>query len=158
MQGNDYMIRKAKLYDVPAIARLESDTSNTPWSADSITHDVTKNDNAYVAVVTLPGDEADLPDLVGYADMWIVAGEAQLNNIAIDAKYRGLHLGERLLTHMIDRARDLGCELMTLEVRAGNRAAISLYKKTGFTAVAVRRGYYRDNHEDAVLMNKTINR
>ena len=156
MPDINYNIRQAKIYDVPAIARLEENTSNTPWSAASITQDVTKNDRAYVAVVTLPGAEEDLPDVIGYADMWTVAGEAQLNNIAVEAGYRGQHIGEMLLSHMLDKAESFGCELMTLEVRISNTTAISLYTKMGFKQNAVRRGYYRDNHEDAVLMSRNI--
>ena len=152
----DYIIRQAKLYDVPQIARIEQDTSNTPWSASSITDDVTKNDKAYVAVITLPAPEGEVPDVIGYSDMWVVADEAQLNNIAVDARYRGIGLGERLLTHMTDKARSLGCSLMTLEVRAGNSTAISLYSKMGFGKVGLRHRYYKDNHEDAVLMNKQL--
>lgn len=156
MDINEYLIRKAKLYDVPAIASIERNTSNTPWSADALTKDVTKNDKAYVAVAALPCEEGDVPEIIGYADMWVVAGEAQLNNIAIDERYRGNHIGEALLSHMLEKSRELGCDLMTLEVRSGNTAARSLYKKAGFTEAGVRRGYYRDNREDAILMNRNI--
>lgn len=156
MSDTEYIVRQAKLYDVPQIAWLEQETSSTPWSAASLTNDITKNDKAYVAVVSLPAGEGEVPDVLGYADMWVVAGEAQLNNIAIAEKYRGQHLGEMLLSHMINKARSLGCELMTLEVRSGNTPALSLYDKMGFTRVAVRRGYYRNNHEDAILMNRVI--
>ncbi len=156
MNTNEYQIRKAKLYDVPAIAAIERNTSNTPWSAEAITKDIIKNDKAYVAVAALPCKEGEVPDIIGYADMWVVAGEAQLNNIAIDELYRGNHIGEALLSHMIETSRELGCELMTLEVRAGNNTARSLYRKAGFTEAGVRRGYYRDNREDAILMNRII--
>ena len=147
---NELVIRQAKLYDVPAISRIENATSGTPWSADAITQDVTSKDRAYVAAVVC-GTE-----VIGYADMWIVAGEAQLNNIAIDEKFRGLSYGEQLLGHMISRAKELGCDSMTLEVRASNAAARSLYKKAGFAETAVRRRYYRDNNEDAILMTRDL--
>lgn len=144
-------IRQAKIYDVPAISRIESRTSNTPWSADAITHDILSNDKAYI-VVAVCGDET-----VGYADMWVVAGEAQLNNIAIDEAWRGNHFGEALMSHMIERAIELNCDVMGLEVRRSNETAISMYHKAGFQDIAVRRGYYRDNREDAILMNKDLN-
>lgn len=148
------IIRQAKLYDIPAIARIEEHTSAEPWSAQTLTNDVTRNDNAYVAVV-IDGDEVS-GEKVGYADMWTIAGEAQLNNIGIEAEYRGRGLGEALLKHMIDKAIELGCDVMTLEVRAGNTPARSLYRKLGFVEVGLRNGYYGDNHEDAILMDKSL--
>lgn len=156
MSDIEYIVRQARLYDVPAIARLEDDSSATPWSAESLKNDVMKNDKAYVAVATLPCEEGDVPEVIGYADIWSVAGESQLNNIAVDKNYRGRHIGEMLLSHMIDKSRSLGCDTMTLEVRISNTAAISLYTKMGFVRDAIRRGYYRDNKEDAVLMSRNI--
>lgn len=158
------MIRQAKLYDVPAIARIERETSSTPWSAESITHDITANDSVYIAVMEIfPAGENGEPegpavDKIGYADMWMVAGEAQLNNIAIDQKYRGHGLGRKLLEHMTDEALDRGCTEMTLEVRRSNETAISLYRKLGFIENGIRPRYYRDNHEDAVLMSMPLHR
>lgn len=151
-------IRQARLYDIPVIARIEYESSPTPWSAESLTHDVKDNDKAYMAVIEImpEGSPSELPDVIGYADMWVIAGEAQLNNIAIDEAYRGRHNGEQLLSHMLEKSAELGCEVMTLEVRAGNRTAIALYTKMGFRQVAVRKAYYRDNREDAILMDKNI--
>ena len=154
MTAPDYVIRKARLYDIPAVARLEEATSGTPWSAESLTNDITKNENAYMAVAALKGPEDEVPEIIGYADIWIIAGEAQLNNIAVDEKYRGMHIGEALLEHMIEVSRRAGCTVMTLEVREGNTAARPLYTKLGFKETAVRRGYYTDNNEDAILMDK----
>ena len=168
-------IRRAKIFDVPAIVRIEDETSDTPWSAKAITDDVTKNDRAYVAVALVFSDSEDVSEDVnkddnavaagamagsseraGYADMWIVAGEAQLNNIGVYERFRRQGIGEKLLTHMIDVAAERDCDVMTLEVRAGNSAAIALYSKLGFKQVGIRRNYYRNNGEDAILMNKAI--
>ena len=144
------VIRQAKIYDVPAIARIERETSASPWSADALTRDVTSPERAYVAVALI-GDER-----IGYGDVWLVAGEAQLNNIAVDSRYRGMHAGEGLLRHLMEVSRDAGCSVMTLEVRAGNKAALALYDKAGFRCVGVRSRYYRDNGEDAVLMDRYL--
>ncbi|MBQ6315705.1 MAG: ribosomal protein S18-alanine N-acetyltransferase [Mogibacterium sp.] len=152
-------IRRARLFDVPAISRLEMETSGTPWSSESITRDITSNDKAYMVVAELGESDPEngiLGDVIGYADMWIVAGEAELNNIAIDEKYRGHHFGEQLLDHLLTKCREAGCKVMNLDVRKSNQAAIALYEKMGFERVGIRPRYYRNNKEDAILMTKYI--
>ncbi len=90
--------------------------------------------------------------VVGFAGMWIVADEAHITNIAARKSHRRQGIGERLLIATIDLARELKAHVMTLEVRASNTAAQALYSKYGFNQVGVRRGYYVDNKEDAILM------
>ena len=144
-------IRQAKLYDVPALSRIEQNSFDSPWSAAEITKDVTSKDgNIYVAVIESDGETA------GYAEMRTVAGEAQIYNIVIDKAFRGRGLGEMLLRHLIDRAKGSGCSLMTLEVRGGNEAAMELYRKLGFREVGRRTGYYAKGGEDAVLMDLAL--
>ena len=121
-------IRQAKLYDVPALSRIEQDSFDAPWSAAEITKDVTSKDgNIYVAVIESDGETA------GYAEMRTVAGEAQIYNIVIDKAFRGRGLGEMLLRHLIDRAKDGGCR-----------------------EVGRRPGYYAKGGEDAVLMDLAL--
>jgi len=89
----------------------------------------------------------------GFAGLWIMAGEAHITNIAVRERHRHQGIGELLLISLIDLATKLDASLITLEVRASNTAAQSLYSKYGFTKVGVRRGYYTDNREDGVLMS-----
>ncbi len=140
-------IRQAKLYDVPAMARIERDSFGSPWSAEEITKDVTAGGNVYVAVAECGGEKA------GYGEIRNIAGEAQIYNIAVAPEFRREGIGEALLRHMIARAEDDGCELVTLEVRSGNEAAMALYTKLGFREVGRRKGYYAKGGEDAVLMD-----
>lgn len=142
-------IRQAKLHDVPALARIERDSFVSPWSAEEIMRDVAMNERAFVAVAELDGEP------VGYADMWIVAGEAQLYNIAVDPAYRRNSIGAKLLEYMAHIAMKT-CSVMTLEVRRSNIPALELYRNNGFRDVGVRKNYYADNGEDAVLMNRDL--
>ena len=142
-------IRQARLSDVPALARIERDSFVSPWSAEDITRDVAFNEKSYVAVAEINGEP------VGYADMWLVAGEAQLYNIVVDPAYRGNEIGFRLMSHMISIASRT-CKVINLEVRRSNVPAISLYLKSGFRQVGERKKYYRDNGEDAVLMDRDL--
>ena len=143
--NEELTIRQAKLYDVPAMSRIERESFDDPWSADSITKDVTAQEGIYVAVALI-GDER-----AGYAEYRSVAGEAQIYNIAVAPEFRRAGVGEALLRHLIEKAEAEGCTLVTLEVRAGNDAAMQLYKKLGFREVGRRPDYY--NGADAILMD-----
>lgn len=90
--------------------------------------------------------------VAGFAGLWIMAGEAHIINIAVRQSYRRKGLGELLLISLIDLAGELNSFLITLEVRASNTAAQSLYHKYGFSQTGLRRGYYSDDKEDAVIM------
>jgi len=91
--------------------------------------------------------------IFGFAGMWFMADEAHITNIAVWEKQRRQGIGEALLIAIIELATELNARLITLEVRASNTAARSLYVKYGLTQVGVRRGYYTDNKEDGVLMS-----
>jgi len=91
--------------------------------------------------------------VIGFAGFWIMADEAHLTNIAVRESSRHQGIGELLLISVIDLAVELDASIMTLEVRASNTAAQSLYRKYGFTQVGLRRGYYINEREDGVLMS-----
>ncbi len=146
----DITIRQAKLYDVPAIARIERESFDEPWSAAEITKDVTAGGGLYVAAA-MRGDE-----LAGYAEIRIIAGEAQVYNIAVAPEFRSEGIGEALLRHMIEKAEETGCSVVNLEVMDGNEAAMELYNKLGFREVGRRRGYYAKGSRDAVLMDLAL--
>ncbi len=92
--------------------------------------------------------------IVGFANMWVLADEAHVTNIAVRETYRRQGIGELMLFSVIDKAREHKANIVTLEVRASNTAAQLLYQKYGFNQVGLRRGYYldNDNKEDAILM------
>jgi len=90
--------------------------------------------------------------VVGFAGIWTVVDEAHITNIAMRESYRRRGIGELLLISIVDLATELNARFITLEVRASNSAAQSLYHKYGFNQVGLRHGYYTDNGEDAILM------
>ena len=91
--------------------------------------------------------------ITGFAGFWIMAGEAHITSIAVRELRRRQGIGELLLISVINLAVELNARIITLEVRASNTAAQSLYYKYGFSQVGLHRGYYTDNKEDAVLMS-----
>lgn len=90
--------------------------------------------------------------VAGFAGLWIVIDEAHLINIAVGGEYRRQGIGELLLISAIDLATEMNAKTVTLEVRASNLIAQSLYRKFGFVQAGLRRAYYTDNREDGVLM------
>ena len=91
---------------------------------------------------------------VGYAGMWMILDEADINNVCIHPDYQGKGYGNRLVDFVIHEAYSLGADSLTLEVRAGNIRAQKLYARFGFIVEGIRKKYYEDNGEDALIMWK----
>ena len=91
--------------------------------------------------------------IVGYAGMWNISGEAHVSTIAVHPDWRGQGMGEVLLNGLLNLAVALDAEYSILEVRVSNDPAQALYRKYGYEVVSRRKNYYRDNNEDAYLMN-----
>ena len=90
--------------------------------------------------------------IVGFAGLWIIADEAHVTAIAVREKFRGQKIGDLLMVGLSELAMQLKARSITLEVRVSNKLAQNLYTKFGFKEVGLRRGYYTDNREDALLM------
>lgn len=144
----DIKLEPMTLKDLDRVLQIESRSYQHPWSRRAFVSEVTDNDYAYYYVARL-GDV-----IVGYVGMWIILEEAHITNIAVDPDYRRLGIGRYMLETMFDRAREHGATRMTLEVRVSNVTAQNLYKKLGFAERGIRKGYYTDTHEDAIVMWK----
>ena len=91
--------------------------------------------------------------IIGFTSMWVMADEAHITNIAVRQSHQRQGIGELLLISIIDLANELKASTVTLEVRVSNLPAQKLYRKYGFEQVGLRRNYYTDNREDALLMS-----
>jgi len=96
--------------------------------------------------------------VIGNLIYWSIVGELELLNVATHPEHRGQGVGRALVAHMIDAGVRSGAHLATLEVRRSNAHAVALYERMGFATVAVRPGYYGDNGEDALVMQRVIPR
>ncbi|MGI6224769.1 MAG: ribosomal protein S18-alanine N-acetyltransferase [Peptococcales bacterium] len=144
-----FRLRKMELGDIDQVVEIENVSFPTPWSTFAFTCELLDNNFANYLVLTLDNDQNTI---IGYGGMWIILDEAHVTNIAIAPSYRGKRLGEYLLREMMVRALAKGAEKMTLEVRVSNTNAQKLYKRLGFKATGLRKGYYLDNDEDAIIM------
>ena len=135
-----------RLKDLDAVMRVEKECFTIPWSRYAFTCELQDNEISHY-IVARYGE-----DVVGYAGMWIIVGEAHVTNVGVRLDFRGEGIGELLMSSLMVIAKNLGANKMTLEVRKSNYVAQNLYTKLGFEPVGIRPRYYFDNNEDAVIM------
>ena len=140
-------LRFEKLSEVhiPAILAIENEVNGAPWSERSFRNELDHRHGIF-RVALEDGEVA------GYGALWLVVDEAHVTNVAVAPARQRRGVGRRLMVELLRAARDAGMACSTLEVRAGNAAALHLYESLGFERSALRRGYYPDNKEDAVVM------
>lgn len=145
---NNVIISPATLDDAEDIYEISRLSFSTPWSLSSIHKELTINGSARYAIAKI-GSKC-----IGFGGIWIILDEAHVTNIAVHPEYRGIGAGEKILIALIEMCKVENVMDMTLEVRMSNIAAQSLYKKFGFIGEGIRKKYYADNHEDAIIMWK----
>ncbi len=162
--------------DIAQVLEIEKVSFSAPWSARAYDYELRYNDLAhyFVARPQVPppttrnartargwldgllrgggSSRAQWPSVVGYVGFWLMAGEAHISTIAVKPEFRGRAIGELILVAALERAAELGAHVATLEVRVSNLAAQELYLKYGFAKVGLRKGYYTDDNEDALIM------
>ena len=143
--GQRIVIEKMKMDDIPDVSRVEEQSFPLPWSQNAYVSELS-NRSAYYIVARINGI------LVGYTGMWVIMDEAHITTLAVDPVYRRRKIAEQLLIALIEEAMTRGARRMTLEVRKSNAAAQNLYHRYSFFAAGVRKGYYTDNNEDAIIM------
>jgi len=135
------IFRKADVSDLNRILEIEEASFDTPWSREALRIEIEENELSEVYVVELEFED-DERDIAGFLNYVKILGEIDINNVAIDKKYRNLGLGDFLLSSTIESLSDRELNL-TLEVRYDNYPAINLYKKYGFKEEGIRRDYYK---------------
>ncbi len=140
------IVRRMRLEDIEHVSRLERRCYTLPWSSSAYVTEV-GNPSAYYTVAT----EMD-NTVIGYAGMWVVMDELHITTIAVEPSQRGRRIGERLLLDLTVEGIERRASRATLEVRERNTVARRLYEKYGFEDVAIRKNYYSDNGENAIIM------
>jgi ribosomal-protein-alanine N-acetyltransferase len=140
-----------QLADIPDVLAIEKNAFPTARSETLYLYELTQNRLAHYQALTrleIAGTET----LLGYAGYWTLSDEIHISTIAVDPALRRLGLGQLLLLNILFLSYEHQASLVTLEVRETNTAAQELYKKYRFSEVGLRRRYYRDTGEDAILM------
>lgn len=153
------IIQPMSVHDIPVIEELEKRCFSAPWPGGVYRHELTSNRHgSYWVMRCASNSEEGAPPILAYGGYWLLGQEAHIVTLATHPDYRRQGLGRRLLRSMIEKAVEAGANEITLEVRASNDAAQALYRSMGFVVVGVRKGYYHDNGEDAILMTLFISK
>lgn len=140
------VIRKMEIDDLDAVQKVELASFSEAWPKDIFYEEIVNNTYAHYFVALLDDE------IIGYAGLWIVIDDAQITNIAINPAYRGKKYGERLFYYVLQYAIGLGTKRLSLEVRVSNVIAQRMYRKFGLIPGGIRKNYYTDNQEDAIVM------
>ncbi|MHA6260090.1 ribosomal protein S18-alanine N-acetyltransferase [Sporosarcina sp. CAU 1771] len=143
---NEIYYREMVHEDIPSVVKIEEESFSTPWTEEIFQHEMNGNEYAYYVVA-----EKD-KQVIGHCGMWIVLDECHITNVAVLKHQRGFGVGEGLMREAIAFCEEMDVRLMTLEVRVSNETAQNLYRKLGFKDGGIRKNYYSDDHEDALVM------
>lgn len=142
----DLIVRQAEEKDIKPMAEMDILCFSAPWSEESFKKEIMENSLAFYITAEINGR------MVGYAGLWCIIDEGHITNIAVHPDFRRRGIGEALVSVLLSHTIQNGVAKHTLEVRASNAPAISLYKKFGFESAGLRKNYYEDNGEDAIIM------
>ncbi|GAB4435077.1 MAG: ribosomal protein S18-alanine N-acetyltransferase [bacterium] len=142
-------IRIATLEDIENIAEIEKVSFPSPWSKELIREEILFPLSLNL-VATINGL------IVGYVLSWLIPPEVHILNLAVDPKHRNKGVGRIIIETLFEEASKKGATKFTLEVRNGNVDAICFYQRFGFLTKGVRKGYYQDTGEDALIMWKEV--
>lgn len=175
-----YVVDPMTLGDIPHVIEIEKLAYPSPWPPSAYRKEI--QDNRYARYIVVRDTERETPhsartqsprrsfplsllpsrpspqgppntaSIIAFAGLWLTPDEAHVTTIAVHPDYRGRGVGELMLGTLIRIAGEVGARMVTLEVRVSNFVAQNLYRKYGFREAGVRRRYYSDNHEDALIM------
>ena len=142
----DVEITRMRRRHLRRVLSIEARVYPRPWSASLFLSELSQRTTRTYIVAKNEND------VVGYAGMMFTGREAHVTNIAVDPDVHGRKVGTRLLLYLVTEAIARGAEVLSLEVRVTNQAAQNMYEKFGFAAVSIRKGYYIETNEDALVM------
>ncbi|HCL4438847.1 30S ribosomal protein S18 [Clostridium botulinum] len=150
MNKKDIIVLPFSLEHIDGVMEIDNLSFSVPWSRNSYETELKNKFAKYIVVLNKETNK-----VLGFAGMWLIIDECHITNIAVHPNYRGLGIGNILTNEIIDICKEHNLTGITLEVRESNTAAKNLYYKYGFKDSGIRKGYYADNNENALLMWKT---
>jgi ribosomal-protein-alanine N-acetyltransferase len=145
----DFSVINMEKQHIEQVYEIELHSFSAPWSFEAILGEFVYPGS--ICLVACGGDS-----VVGFAFMRHILDEGHISNIAVLPEYRGLGIGDALVKRLVDISREIKISGLTLEVRMGNVPAQRLYGRNGFVFEGIRKGYYTDTKEDAIIMWKYL--
>jgi len=140
------ILRPMEEQDVDGVVKISDLSFPSPWSKTSYLQEIRNPVSKYIVAVL---DNK----IVGFVGTWIVLDESHITNVAVHPDFRKLNIGSLLINSLINICKcEYNCKYLDLEVRRSNIPAQKLYFKYGFKEIGIRKGYYSDNKEDALLL------
>lgn len=141
------VIRKMRPEDLPEVCVIEKDNFSLPWSEDSFLESLEKDYTVFLVALIEK-------EIAGYVGCYCVAGTGEITNVAVKASHRRKGIGGMLLEKLYEEGSALDTSEYFLEVRESNEAAIALYSRQGFVKEGIRKNFYEQPVENAVIMFK----
>ncbi len=149
MQAHNFCIREMQRQDLEQVTALEAACFSMPWKYKDFEETLTNPHRVYLVAQTQNGE------IIGGCMLTEIAGEGDISNVAVDARFRGQKIATALLEKLLAYGREqYGIHAFTLEVRSQNKAAIRLYENAGFRAEGIRPNFYEKPKDDAIIMWK----
>ncbi|MCS7254193.1 MAG: ribosomal protein S18-alanine N-acetyltransferase [Armatimonadota bacterium] len=145
VDGSKVTVELMQMSDLDEVMELEQLCFTQPWTRGMFESDLRQSELTYYIVARLKSR------VIGYAGMWVAGGEAHITTIAVHPDFRRKGIGSRLMRTLLEEALRRGAKWAVLEVRQSNKAAQQLYKKWGFKLAGIRRHYYSNPIEDALI-------
>ncbi|HUQ39646.1 MAG TPA: ribosomal protein S18-alanine N-acetyltransferase [Acidimicrobiales bacterium] len=146
IEGLDVQLVPMRRRHLRTVLRIEATVYPRPWSLSLFMSELALRATRIYTVARAEGVVA------GYAGLMLTGEDAHVTTIAVDPAFHRNKIATRLMLFMARAARDKGCRNLTLEVRVGNEAAKDLYRQFGFLPAGIRKGYYAETNEDALVM------
>lgn len=142
------LTRKMERQDIDAVFEIEKASYGIHhWTKEAFINELDNNiANYFVA------QNQETKEIVGYLGSWFIVDECHITNVSVNPEFRRKNIASKLIKTLIDECYAKMIKYITLEVRVSNDAAIALYEKFGFKSIGVRKKYYQDNNEDALIM------
>jgi len=150
--SGSFRLRRMMRRDLPEILAIEHRSFSNPWPETTFEGEVQNVGLSYPVVAV----DEDSGRIVGYVIFWIITDEAQINNVAVHPDFRRRRIAEDMFRLILEAMEQHGVHFVSLEVRAGNTGARTLYEKLGFRSIGERKEYYTKPVEDAVVMGLSL--
>jgi len=145
----NFHIRPMLMDDLEQVKVIDQLSFSLPWSDNAYRYEITENPASLLWVAETANRKHRVCGMVA---VWLILDETHIATLGVHPDYRGIGIGNQLLSVALEETARQGAKLATLEVRESNKVAQNIYRKFGFEKVGRRRRYYQDNREDAILM------